>query len=145
MGFFKQMKDMKNVVDQAPDMIRQAQGMQQQATEMQAAQQAAAQQAMAQQQAAMAAAQTPGAAAPAGGAAGGAAGAVYGGVTMEQFATVCRRLNNAGGTPDQGAAHAAGLGISAESWAEAETGFSTLMQTDPSAGTIFRQFYDAAS
>ncbi len=57
MGFFKQMKDMKNVVDQAPDMIRQAQGMQQQATEMQAAQQAAAQQAMAQQQAAMAAAQ----------------------------------------------------------------------------------------
>lgn len=136
MGFFKQMKDMKNVVEQTPDMIKSAQAMQAQAMEMQAAQQAAAQQAMAQQAAATQAAA---------GAPGGAATASFGGVTMEQYATVCRRLNNAGGSPDQAAAHAAGLGISAEAWKEAETGFAALMQSDPTAGTTFRQFYDAAS
>jgi len=133
MGLFKQMKDMKNMVEQAPDMIQQAQAMGAQAQEMQMAQQAAAQQAMAQQMAAaQAPAGTPGAAAS------------FGGVTMEQYATVCKHLNNAGGTPDQGAMYAAQMGISSEAWAEAETGFANLMQTDPTAGGTFRQFYDAA-
>jgi len=135
MGLFKQMKDMKNVVEQAPDMIQQAQAMGAQAQEMQMAQQAAAQQAMAQH----AAAAQAGAAAP-----GGAATASFGGVSMEQYAAVCKRLNNAGGTPDQAPTYAAQAGISAEAWAEASAGFTNLMQTDPTAGTTFRQFYDAA-
>lgn len=133
MGLFKQMKDMKGVVETAPDMIKNAQAMSAQAQEMQIAQQAAAQQAMVQQAAAM----------PVAGASG-AATATFGGVTMEQYATVCKHLNNAGGSPDQGTMYAAGVGISAEAWAEAETGFASLMQTDPTAGGTFRQFYDAA-
>lgn len=137
MGLFKQMKDMKNVVEGAPDMIKQAQEMGEQAQQMQMAQQAAAQQAMAQQQAAAAAA------AP--GAPGATAAASFGGVSMEQYATVCKRLNNAGGTPDQAAAHAATLGISAENWAAAEQGFTALMQSDPSAGSQFAQLYAAAN
>ena len=138
MGLFKQMKDMKNVVEGAPDMIKQAQQMGDQAQQMAMAQQAAAQQAMAQQQAAAAAAGAPGAP-------GGAATASFGGVNMEQYATVCKRLNNAGGTPDQAAAHASTLGISAENWAEAEQGFTALMHSDPSAGSQFAQLYAAAS
>jgi hypothetical protein len=43
MGFLKQMKDMKNVVNQAPAMIEQAQVMQANAQQLQAAQMAAAQ------------------------------------------------------------------------------------------------------
>lgn len=140
MGLFKQMKDMKNVVEGAPDMIKQAQQMGDQAQQMAAAQQAAAlqaqQQAMAQQQAAAAGAGAPGA---------GSATASFGGVTMEQYATVCKRLNNAGGTPDQAAAHATTLGISAENWAEAEQGFTALMHSDPSAGSQFAQLYAAVN
>ena len=44
MGFLKQMKDMKNVVGQAPAMVEQAQAMQANAQQLQAAQMAAAQQ-----------------------------------------------------------------------------------------------------
>lgn len=43
MGVFKQIKDLKNVVAQAPGMVEQAQKMAQQAQQMQAAQMAAAQ------------------------------------------------------------------------------------------------------
>jgi hypothetical protein len=134
MGLFKQMKDMKGVVESAPDMIRNAQALGAQAQEMQIAQQAAAQQAMAQQAAATQA--------PVG---TSSTAASFGGVTMEQYATVCKRLNNAGGTPDQAPAHAAALGISAESWAEAETGFTALMTSDPSAGSQFATLYVAAN
>ena len=63
---------------------------------------------------------------------------------MEQYATVCKHLNNAGGAPDQGAMYAAQMGIASDAWAEAEAGFSNLMRTDPTAGGTFRQFYDAA-
>ena len=87
MGLFKQMKDMKNMVEQAPGVIAQAQQTAAQAQEYAVAQQAAAQQAAQQ---AMAATDT---------AADAGTGnfAPINGVTLEQYAALCKQLGAGAG------------------------------------------------
>lgn len=131
MGLFKQMKDMKNVVEQAPEMITQAQQMGAQAQEMAAAQQAAAQQAVAQQQAATTAAAE----------AGGADFEPVAGVTIEQYADVSKEVAASGGDQSKAAAIAAGKGISADDWQAAMDGWNQRMQTNPAVGQRFNQLY----
>ena len=131
MGLFKQMKDMKNVVEQAPDMIAQAQQMGAQAQEMSAAQQAAAQQAMAQQQAATTAAAE----------AGGPDFDPVAGVTIEQYADVSKEAAAGGGDQSKAAEIAACKGISAEDWQAAIDGWNQRMQTNPTVGQRFNQLY----
>lgn len=131
MGLFKQMKDMKNVVEQAPDMISQAQQMGAQAQEMAAAQQAAAQQAMAQQQAATTAAAE----------AGGPDFEPVAGVSIEQYAEVSKGVADAGGDQSKAVEIAAAKGISADNWQAAIDGWNQRMQTNPAVGQRFNQLY----
>ena len=133
MGLFKQMKDMKNVVEQAPEMIDQAQQMGAQAQEMAAAQQAAAQQAMAQQQTAAAAASQ----------AGAGNFEPIAGVTIEQYAEVSKELAAHGYDQSKAAEIAATKGISAENWQAAMDGWNQRMQGDPSVGQRFNALYTA--
>lgn len=131
MGLLKQMKDMKNVVEQAPDMIAQAQQMGAQAQEMNAAQQSAAQQAMAQQQAATATAAQ----------AGGADFEPVAGVSIEQYAEVSKEVGANGGDQSKAAEIAGSKGISAENWQAAVDGWNQRMQTNPAVGQRFNQLY----
>lgn len=131
MGMFKQMKDMKNVVNQAPDMVAQAQQMGAQAQEMAAAQQAAAQQAQQQaQDNAAAAAQ-----------AGGPDFEPVSGVTLEQYAEVGKELAAHGYDQSKAIEIAAGKGIDAESWQQAVDGWNARMQTNPAVGQRFNALY----
>lgn len=131
MGLFKQMKDMKNVVEQAPDMIAQAQQMGAQAQELGAAQQAAAQQAMAQQQATTAAAAQ----------AGGADFEPVASVSIEQYAEVSKELAAHGYDQAKAVEIAASKGISAENWQAAVEGWNQRMQGNPAVGQRFNQLY----
>ncbi|HEV7918219.1 MAG TPA: hypothetical protein VGO97_01465 [Solirubrobacterales bacterium] len=133
MGLFKQMKDMKNVVEQAPDMINQAQQLGAQAQEMAAAQQAVAQQAVSQQQAATAAAAE----------AGGADFEAIAGVSIEQYAEVSKELAAHGYDQSKAVEVAATKGISADSWQQALDGWNARMQTSPAVGQRFNQLYTA--
>lgn len=131
MGLFKQMKDMKNVVEQAPGMIAQAQQMAAQAQEMAVAQQAASQHAAEQAMAA--------------GNAAAASGAgdftPINGVSIEQYATLCKQLGAGAGDPAQAHAAAAAYGISPADWDAASAGWGTRMQSDRVVGTKFRDLY----
>lgn len=131
MGMFKQMKDLKNVVQQAPDMIDQAQQMGAQAQEMAAAQQAAAQQAVAQQQAAATAAQQ----------AGGADFEPINGVSIEQYSEVAKDIAAQGGDQSKAAEVAASKGISGDDWQAAVDGWNQRMQTNPAVGQRFNALY----
>lgn len=131
MGLFKQMKDMKNVVEQAPDMINQAQQMGAQAQQMAAAQQAAAQQAVAQQQAAVTAQAE----------AGGADFEPVAGVTIEQYAEISKELAAQGNDQSKAAGIAASKGISVENWDSAVAGWNQRMQGNPAVGQRFNQLY----
>lgn len=138
MGMFKQMKDMKNMVEQAPDMINQAQQLGAQAQEMGAAQQAAA---MQQQQQAMAAAN---AAAAAGGmTADGADFSPINGVTLEQYASICKGLGAGAADPAQAHAAAAAAGIDAADWDAAMAGWGQRMQGGTAVGQKFNALYQA--
>lgn len=136
MGLFKQMKDMKNMVEAAPDMVAQARQLGAQAQEYGAAQQAAAQQAA--QQATEAAQQ---AAAP--GSESAADFEPINGVTLEQYAALCKQLGAS--AADTTAAHSAAsaVGISAEDWDAASAGWGQRMQTNRVVGTKFRDLYVA--
>jgi hypothetical protein len=131
MGMFKQMKDMKNVVEAAPGMIDQAQQMGAQAQEMAAAQQAAAMQAQQQAMAANTAAA----------ASGEGDFSPINGVTIEQYAAVCKSLGPA--AADQAKAHesAAAAGIEAADWDAAAAGWAARMQGGTAVGQRFNQLY----
>ena len=131
MGLFKQMKDMKNMVETAPGMIAQAQNMGAQAQEYAAAQQAAAAQAAQQAMGANAAASD----------AGTGDFEPISGVTIEQYAKVCKQLG--AGAADPALAHAAAqaIGISPADWDAASTGWGARMQSDRVVGTRFRDLY----
>lgn len=131
MGLFKQMKDMKNVVEQAPDMINQAQQLGAQAQEMAAAQQAAA---MNAQQQAMAANQ-------AAAASGEGDFSPINGVTLEQYAAVCKQLGPAAADPAKAHEAAAASGISADDWDAAAAGWGQRMQGGTAVGQRFNQLY----
>lgn len=134
MGLFKQMKDMKNVVEQTPDMVAQAQQMGAQAQEMQAAQMAAAQAAQQQQMAANDAAA----------ASGEGDFSPINGVTLEQYAAVCKGLG--ANAADPAAAHAAAQasGISPDAWDAAAAGWGERMKGGTAVGQKFNQLYMGA-
>lgn len=131
MGLFKQMKDMKNMVEQAPGVIAQAQQTAAQAQEYAVAQQAAAQQAAQQ---AMAATDT---------AADAGTGnfAPINGVTLEQYAALCKQLGAGAGDAARAHAAAAARGISNTDWDAASAGWGERMQSDRAVGTKFRDLY----
>jgi hypothetical protein len=137
MGLFKQMKDMKNMVEQAPEAIAQARQLGAQAQEYGAAQRAAAEQAA---QASMAQVEQQ-AATP--GSAGAEDFEPINGVTLEQYAAICKQLG--ANAADAAAAHAAAaaLGIGAEDWDAASAGWGQRMQTNRVVGTKFRDLYIA--
>lgn len=131
MGLFKQMKDMKNVVNQAPDMINQAQQLGAQAQEMAAAQQAAAQQAAAAAQA-NSQAQFE---------AGGPDFEPIAGVSLDLYAEISRELANHGYDQSMAAQIAATKGVDAGSWQQAMDGWNGRMKTNPAVGQQFNKLY----
>lgn len=131
MGLFKQMKDMKKTVEAAPDIVNQAQQMGAQAQEMAAAQQAAAQQAAtAAQQAADQAAD-----------AGGAGYEPIAGVSLEQFAEVCKGIAAAGNDQSKGPEIAESKGISGDSWQQALDGWNARIAGDGALAQKFNRIY----
>lgn len=131
MGLFKQMKDMKSMVEQAPDMINQAQQLGAQAQEMQAAQMAAAQQAQAQQLAANDAAA----------ASGEGDFSPIAGVSIEQYAAVCKQLGASAADPAAAHAAAQSAGISPSDWDTAAAGWAERMKGGTAVGQKFNQLY----
>ena len=135
MGLFKQMKDMKNMVEQAPGMVAQAQQTAAQAQQYAVAQQAAAQQAAQQ---AMAATNT---AAAAGATTADGDFSPISGVTLEQYASLCKQLGAGAGDATQAHAAAGAVGISPADWDAASAGWGARMQSDRAVGTKFRDLY----
>lgn len=128
------MKDMKDVVEQAPDMIAQAQQLGAQAEEMQAAQVAAAQQAQQQQFAANDAAA----------ATGEGDFSPIGGVTLEQYAAVCKQLGASAADPAAAHAAAQAHGIAPDAWDAAAAGWGERMRGGSAVGQKFNQLYMGA-
>jgi hypothetical protein len=131
MGLFKQMKDMKNVVEQAPEMVSQAQQLGAQAQEMQAAQMAAAQAAQQQQLAANDAAA----------ATGEGDFSPISGVSIEQYASICKQLGASAGDPAAAHAAAQAAGIGAAEWDAAAAGWAERMKGGTAVGQKFNQLY----
>jgi hypothetical protein len=132
MGMFKQLKDMKGMVADAPAMIQSAQEMGAQAQEMAALQQ---QQAMAAQQAAFA---QPGVAA---GGLDAAATEPIAGVSLEQYADISRGLQAYNYDQSKAVEIAAGQGVSAENWQAAVDGWNARMQANPAVAKEFNRLY----
>jgi hypothetical protein len=135
MGMMKQLKDMKGMMEDAPDMIKNAQAMGAQAQEMAAAQQAAAQAQMA------GVANMPG---MAGGsyAPDPAALTPIGGVTLEQYAEIAKAIAASGSSDAESAKSiAAGKGVSADNWTEAVEGWNQRIKTNGGVAHQFNQLY----
>jgi hypothetical protein len=143
MGIFKQLKDMKDMVNAAPGLVEQAQQMGAQAQQMAAAQQAAAQARMGQYGGQGGAFGQPGglgqAAAPA-----GPDFEPIDGVTLEQFAQVGKAVAayNYDGTklPEI----AASKGIPANAWESASAGWNQRMMSNPAVAQRYNQIYRAS-
>jgi hypothetical protein len=133
-GFLKQMKDMKTMVEAAPGMIDQAQQLGAQAQEMAAAQQAAAMQAAAQAQAASDQAM----------ASGSASYDPIAGVSLELYAQISKGLAAHGYDQSKAVEVAASKGVSAESWQQALDGWNERIKADPSVGQQFNKLYMAS-
>ena len=130
MGLFKSMKDMKNTVAAAPDMIEQAQKLGANAQAMAAQQQAAAAAQMAQQQAAMAP--------------GDATGPDFEpveGVSLELYAEISKGL--AAYNYDQSMAPmiAGEKGVSPDAWQAAVDTWNARMKSNPAVGQRFNALY----
>jgi len=137
MGMFKDLKQMKDAVAAAPDMIDQAQQLQA----------AALQQAAAQQQAAMAAGVPAGGIgkgitpAPAPGSLSTADVAPIGGVSIELYAELSRELGARGYGLEQAPALAAERGIAAADWHAAVAGWNQRMAANPAVALEFNRLY----
>jgi multidrug efflux pump subunit AcrA (membrane-fusion protein) len=134
MGFLKQMKDMKTMVEAAPGMVTQAQQLGAQAQEMAAAQQAAATQAAAQAQAASEQAA----------AAGTASYEPIAGVSLELYAQISKGLAAHGYDQSKSVEIAAEKGVDADSWQQAQDGWNERIKSDPAVGQQFNRFYTAS-
>lgn len=133
MGMFKQLKDMKGMIEDSPEMIRNARAMGAQAQEMAAAQQAAAQ----AQMAGMANMPGAGSFAP-----DPAALTPIGGVTLEQYAAISKDIAASGSSDEASAASAAAAkGVSAENWKEAVEGWNQRIKTNGGVAHQFNQLY----
>jgi hypothetical protein len=133
-GLFKQLKDMKGMVEDGPERIRMAQAMGQQAQQLAAAQQAAGQQALANA-AALSAQSTPAPLAAA------ANEEPIAGVSLEQYAEISRSLAAVG--YDQSRAHelAAAAGVSAERWDAAVSGWNQRITASAPTASRFNALY----
>jgi hypothetical protein len=134
MGFFKQMKDLKQMTEAAPDMIRQAQQMGAQAQQMQSAQQHAA---AANMQAANAAMYGDPAA---------EAGPDFepiGGVSLQLYADISKGLAAYGYDQSKAVEVAASKGVSGESWEQASTGWPARIKANRAVGQRFNAYYTA--
>jgi hypothetical protein len=135
-GLFKDMKNMKDMVNSAPETIATAQQMGAQAQELAAAQQAAA-------AAQMASFQAPGATPGAPAVAGGPDFEPVAGVSLELYAEISRELAASGYDQAQAAQLAASKGVSAENWQAALDGWNGRMKTNPAVGQQFNRLYTA--
>lgn len=124
MGLFKQMKQAKDAMAAAPEMIQNAQAMQQ-----------------AQLDAAQAAATAAGAAATGAAAAGGADFEPVAGVSIEAYAAVSRALTDRGGDQSVAPQIAAEHGIEQAAWDAAVAEWNARMQRNPAVGTRFNQLW----
>jgi hypothetical protein len=126
-GLFKDLKNMKETVAAAPDMIDQAQQMAANAQQMAAQQQAAAAGMM--QQAA---------------AAGTAAGPDFepiAGVSIELYAEISKGLAAVNYDQSQAPAIAATKGVSAENWQAALDGWNARITANPAVAQRFNALY----
>ena len=130
MGLFKGMKDMKQMVSAAPEMMQQAQMMGAQAQQMAAA----------QQQAAMAAAQAQGVAPVA----GEDVYAPIAGVTVEQYVKVVKGIAAYNYDQNMLPTVAAQHGIDGDSWAKAAAGFNARVTSSPAFAQHFNALYRQA-
>jgi hypothetical protein len=124
-GLFKQIKDMKQTVAAAPEMVEQAQQMAANAQQMQAQQAAAAQQASQQEAAA----------------ATGPDFEPIAGVSLEQFAEVSKGLAEVNYDQSQAPAIAATKGISGENWQAAVDGWNARIKANPAVAKRFNALY----
>ena len=134
MGLFKQMKDMKDMVHAAPDMIDQAMQMKASAEAMQAAQQ--------QQMAAAMGGGMPGmpGAAPAA-APTGADFDPINGVSLELYAEISKGLAAVNYDQSQAPMIAMSKGVMAEDWEAAVAGWNARMKSNPAVGQRFNALY----
>ena len=129
MGLFKQMKDMKNMVAEAPAALDQANQLAANAQVMAAQQQAAATDAAARQQAAVTAA---------------AVGPDFdpiNGVSIELYAEISRDLATVNYDQAQAPALANAKGVISSDWEAAVAGWNARMQTNPAVGQRFNALY----
>lgn len=125
MGLFKDLKNMKETVAAAPDMIEQANQMAANAQQMAAQQQAAA---TAQQQAAATAATGPDF-------------EPIAGVSIELYAEISKGLAAVNYDQSQAPAIAATKGVSAENWQTAMDGWNARITANPAVAQRFNALY----
>ncbi|HEV3128360.1 MAG TPA: hypothetical protein VGY32_05225 [Solirubrobacteraceae bacterium] len=128
MGMFKRMKDMKDMVEASPDMVRQARQMGAQAQEYATAQQAAM------------GAQTAQPAPPAA-TAGTADFDPVAGVSIELYAEISKGLAAYNYDITKGPEVAASKGVSAESWNAAMTGWNDRIKANRAVAQRFNALY----
>jgi hypothetical protein len=129
MGLFKQMKDMKNMVAEAPGAIDQANQLAANAQVMAAQQQAAATEAAVRQQAAVTAAAV------------GPDFEPISGVSIELYAEISRDLASVAHDQAQAPALANARGVLSADWEAAVAGWNARMQTNPAVGQRFNALY----
>jgi hypothetical protein len=131
MGLFKQMKDLKDMSEAAPGMVRQAQQMSAQAQEMAAAQQAAMQmqmqQATATQQAAAAS--------------GSGDYEPIAGVSLDLYAEISKGLAAYNYDQSKAPQIAASKGVSGDDWATAMNGWNDRIKASPAVAQRFNALY----
>jgi hypothetical protein len=128
MGMFKRMKDMKDMVEASPEMVRQARQMGAQAQEYAAAQQAAV------------GAPTPGMTSP-GAAAGTADFDPISGVSIELYAEISKGLAAYNYDITKGPEVASSKGVSAENWNAAMAGWNDRIKANRAVAQRFNALY----
>jgi hypothetical protein len=131
-GLFKQMKDMKTMVNAAPGVVKQAQEMGAQAQQYAAAQQVASQQAAVEQRAAVASQASDADFEP------------IAGVSIERYVEVSKGLAAYGYDPTKATDVAASLGIDGDSWQTASEGWNQRMRANPGVAQRFNTIYRGA-
>jgi hypothetical protein len=145
MGIFKQIKDMKDMVNAAPGLVEQAQQMGAQAQQMAAAQQAAAQARMAQYGGAQ-----PGAFGQQAGSLGQTAGPAgpdfepIADVSLAQFAAVTKAVAAFNYDGSKLPEIAASKGIPSYAWETACNGWNERIKSNPAVAQRYNQLYRAS-
>ena len=144
MGIFRQIKDMRDMANAAPDLIEQAQQAGAQARQLAEAQRAAMQAQMGRYTGMPAGAAPYGQPAPFGqpGTAPSAAGfEPIDGVTLDQFAAVSKASAGYNYDASRLPEIAASMGIPAYSWENAAQGWNVRLRANPAVAQRFSQLY----